>query len=104
MLLGYYIQQDSLKDWSSQLFINSALDLRAYFYSIEKGGLVPRWRSSALAWPLLDAVISPDMQQILCALHRGDSFVNLNPASQKKRVIAYRWNGFGFTGINNTAI
>lgn len=40
------------------------------------GGLVAKWRGSALARPLLDALLSSLDAKILCALHRGDSFIN----------------------------
>jgi poly-gamma-glutamate synthesis protein (capsule biosynthesis protein) len=36
---------------------------------------------------------------VLCALHRGDSFLLADPATKATRIAAYRWNGFGFTGI-----
>jgi len=73
--------------------------LRPYVYSIDNKGLIAKWRGSALAWPLLDAVISPYDNKILCALHRGDSFINLDTSETNIRVAAYIWNGFGFTGI-----
>ena len=80
------------------------MGLRPYVYSVTKTGLISRWRGSALAWPLLDADILPCNNQILCALHRGDSFINLDPGTEKTRVAAYRWNGFGFKGEDAAAI
>ena len=80
---------------------NSSIDdevgLRPYVYSIGPHGLIARWRGSALAWPLIDAVESKD--GVLCALHRGDSFLMPDPATKTTRIAAYRWNGFGFSGI-----
>jgi hypothetical protein len=80
---------------------NSSIDdevgLRPYVYAIGPHGLIARWRGSALAWPLIDAVESKD--GVLCALHRGDSFLIPDPATKTTRIAAYRWNGFGFTGI-----
>jgi len=80
---------------------NSSIDdevgLRPYVYAIGPHGLIARWRGSALAWPLIDAVESDD--GVLCALHRGDSFLLPDPATKTTRIAAYRWNGFGFTGI-----
>jgi len=81
--------------------IDGEIALRPYVYSVTRHGLVARWRGSALAWPLLDAVILPNRESILCALHRGDSFIDLEPASKKVRVAAYRWNGFGFSGVDD---
>ena len=80
---------------------NSSIDdevgLRPYVYAVGRHGLIARWRGSALAWPLIDALESKD--GVLCALHRGDSFLMPDPATKKTRIAAYRWNGFGFSGI-----
>jgi hypothetical protein len=35
---------------------------------------------------------------VLCALHRGDSFLELQPGA------AYRWQGFGFSGVEDPRI
>ncbi len=77
--------------------IDDEVGLRPYVYAIGTNGLIARWRGSALAWPLIDAVESKD--GVLCALHRGDSFLLADPATKSTRIAAYRWNGFGFTGI-----
>lgn len=77
--------------------------LRPYVYEVHAGGLVAKWRGSALAWPLLDATLLPDNSGVLCALHRGDSFLVLEPGSRGVRTAAYRWNGFGFSGIDDPA-
>jgi hypothetical protein len=77
--------------------IDDEVGLRPYVYAIGPNGLIARWRGSALAWPLIDAVESDD--GVLCALHRGDSFLLADPATKTTRIAAYRWNGFGFTGI-----
>ena len=78
--------------------IDDEVGLRPYVYAIGPNGLIARWRGSALAWPLIDAVESKD--GVLCALHRGDSFLLPDPAAKTTRIAAYRWNGFGFTGID----
>jgi len=77
--------------------IDDEVGLRPYVYAIGPNGLIARWRGSALAWPLIDAVESKD--GVLCALHRGDSFLLPDPTTKTTRIAAYRWNGFGFTGI-----
>ena len=77
--------------------IDDEVGLRPYVYAVGPHGLIARWRGSALAWPLIDAVESKD--GVLCALHRGDSFLLPDPATKTTRIAAYRWNGFGFTGI-----
>ncbi|HTC92662.1 MAG TPA: CapA family protein [Terriglobales bacterium] len=74
--------------------------VRPYVYAIGRRGLVAKWRGSALAWPLLDAVVDPKNNR-LCALHRSDSFMLPNPAATGTRVAAYKWNGFGFSGLDD---
>jgi poly-gamma-glutamate synthesis protein (capsule biosynthesis protein) len=80
---------------------NSSIDdevgLRPYVYAVGTHGLIARWRGSALAWPLIDAVETE--HGVLCALHRGDSFLLPDPATKTTRIAAYRWNGFGFAGV-----
>lgn len=76
---------------------------RPYVYEITATGPIARWRGSALAWPLLDAAILPGNRDgILCALHRGDSFLALDPGNAETRQSAYRWNGFGFAMITDS--
>ena len=77
--------------------IDDEVGLRPYVYAVGPHGLIARWRGSALAWPLIDAAESKD--GVLCALHRGDSFLLPDPATTTTRIAAYRWNGFGFAGI-----
>ncbi len=80
---------------------------RPYVYDVTPHGLIARWRGSALAWPLLDASVIEDEagQSYLCALHRGDSFIMLDPAhTSTPRIQLYRWNGFGFSGISDAAL
>lgn len=78
--------------------------VRPYVYEALAGGLVARWRGSALAWPLLDAALLPGGDGVLCALHRRDSFLVLQPASTGVRTAAYRWNGFGFSGVEDANV
>jgi poly-gamma-glutamate synthesis protein (capsule biosynthesis protein) len=77
--------------------IDDEMSLRPYVYAVGLHGLIARWRGSALAWPLIDAVETKD--GVLCALHRGDSFLLPDPGTKTTRIAAYRWNGFGFSGI-----
>ena len=71
--------------------------LRPYVYDITINGLKDLWRGSALSRPLLDATLSPD-KKYLIALHRGDSFINPDPANNSTLIETYMWNGFGFSG------
>ena len=75
--------------------------LRPCVYEVRPDGLVPKWRGTALAWPLIDAVLLPGDNGILCAQHRGDSFIVPRRGSNEKRIAAYRWKGFGFSGIDD---
>ncbi len=75
--------------------------VRPYVYEVAAHGLIARWRGSALAWPLLDAMVLPG-SNLLCALHRGDSFVAPDPTSSATRTALYRWNGFGFAGVEDS--
>jgi Bacterial capsule synthesis protein PGA_cap len=78
--------------------------VRPYVYAVGAQGLVAKWRGSALAWPLLDAVAVPSATgAAICALHRGDSFLALQPDTRATRLAAYRWNGFGFSGVDEPA-
>jgi poly-gamma-glutamate synthesis protein (capsule biosynthesis protein) len=83
---------------------SSSLDyeegVRPYVYTVGEHGLIARWRGSALAWPLLDAVVD-DTNGTICALHRGDSFLSLDKDSVTTRTAVYRWNGFGFSGAED---
>jgi len=78
------------------------IGLRPYVYSVTRNGLIARWRGSALAWPLLDAVLLPGNEGILCATHRMDSFIDPDPSNKETRSAVYRWNGFGFYGVSDT--
>lgn len=85
---------------------NSPMDnengVRPYVYDVGPAGLIARWRGTALAWPLLDAIVEQD--GTVCALHRGDSFAVLNRSTKETRIAAYRWNGFGFTGLDEAGL
>jgi poly-gamma-glutamate synthesis protein (capsule biosynthesis protein) len=76
---------------------------RPYVYDLGPRGLIAKWRGSSLAWPLIDAHWLQDEKSnsFLCALHRGDSFLTLNPATKSTRTAVYLWNGFGFSGSEN---
>ncbi len=84
--------------------LDKEINLRPYVYSVDNNGIYARWRGSALAWPVLDAKLSPLDHKTLCVLHRGDSFIKLDSANSGKRIAAYTWNGFGFTGLDNPAV
>ena len=76
--------------------------VRPYVYSLDSDALIARWRGSALAWPLIDAVVSPVDNKTVCALHRGDSFINPDRSDTNRRIVAYKWNGFGFNAISDS--
>ncbi len=74
--------------------------LRPHVYAVDDRGLVAKWRGTALAWPLIDALV--DERGRLCALHRGDSFIRPEPFVASTRTMRYRWNGFGFSGVGDS--
>lgn len=81
--------------------MDNEVGVRPYVYAVTKTGLIAKWRGSSLAWPLVDATILPQNDSILCALHRGDSFIQLNKNTDDLRVALYKWNGFGFSGVSD---
>jgi hypothetical protein len=80
---------------------DNVVALRPHVYDVGTNGLIARWRGTALAWPLLDALL--DEEGELCALHRGDSFLRPDPTDRSRRVMHYRWNGFGFSATGDSA-
>ena len=79
--------------------IDREVGIRPYVYAVDAHGLYAKWRGSALAYPLLDAYISPYNPKVLCALHRGDAYIALDKKNTQVRIAAYEWNGFGFRGL-----
>lgn len=87
--------------------IDKEMGPRPYVYKVTEHGLVAKWRGSALAWPLIDAALIPapdDRADYLCALHRKDSFIALNPDNTETRTSVYEWNGFGFSGTEDPSL
>jgi hypothetical protein len=86
--------------------IDQEIGPRPYVYEVSPRGLIAKWRGSALAWPLIDGKLMGSVkdktQDFLCALHRSDSFIALNPDTRQTRTALYQWNGFGFSGVNHS--
>ena len=76
--------------------------VRPHVYEVTARGLVARWRGSGLAWPLVDARLLAG-GRLLCALHRGDSFLVPGEGAGERRTAVYRWNGFGFSAAGDEA-
>lgn len=74
--------------------------IRPHVYAVDDRGLEAKWRGTALAWPLIDAVV--DEHGLVCALHRGDSFIRPDPLVASTRTMRYRWNGFGFSAVEDS--
>jgi poly-gamma-glutamate synthesis protein (capsule biosynthesis protein) len=74
---------------------------RVYLYSFA-GSFHALWRGSALSRPLLDAAFIGRRKKkpVLVALHRDETFLKRKPESERRIVMDYGWNGFGFTGGN----
>lgn len=81
--------------------LDNELAPRPRVYQVTARGLVARWRGTSLAWPLVDVAIIDSNGCVLCALHRGDSFMLPEPTTSNRRTYSYRWNGFGFDGDPN---
>jgi len=81
--------------------MDDVVALRPHVYDVDDRGLIARWRGTALAWPLIDAVV--DQSGRLCALHRGDSFIRLDPHDSATRTMRYKWNGFGFSATPDSS-
>ena len=94
---GKEIYLFTLQNYYSTL--DKEISLRPYVYMTDFHGIYPKWRGSALAYPLLDAQISPYNSQVLCALHRGDTYIVLDKENSTPHMMAYQWNGFGFSGL-----
>jgi len=77
--------------------IDNEIAPRPYVYKVTKNGLIALWRGSALAWPIIDVcVLESRGNDYLCVLHRGDTFIELKPTTNERRIAFYIWNGFGF--------
>jgi len=105
-----YIADAELDEKETYLFtlqnyystLDKEISFRPYVYSVDSKGIYAKWRGSALAYPLLDAYISPHNTNILCALHRGDSYIALDKNNNTPHIMAYQWNGFGFSGLHDS--
>ncbi|QWV92371.1 CapA family protein [Geomonas oryzisoli] len=72
---------------------------RVYLYSFE-GSFHALWRGSALSRPLMDALFISrrNKKPILVALHKDETFLKRKRGTNRRTVMEYRWNGFGFSG------
>lgn len=81
--------------------------LRPYVFAVRGDRPLDRWRGTALSFPLLYARLfdAPDGRELLCALHRGDSFMHRNPGVGRERRFhaVYAWTGFGFRQVEDAA-
>lgn len=78
--------------------LDHTIGIRPHVYRVGDDGIKPMWRGSGLAYPLIDALpLQFGDKEILCALHAGGSFLTgINPVSPL-HIMAYHWNGFGFS-------
>lgn len=78
--------------------------LRPLVFRVAAGRALDLWRGTALSRPLLAArLIKVGEEEYLCALHRGDSFLKLDPTTPKRLHVVYKWSGFGFRGVQSPA-
>jgi poly-gamma-glutamate synthesis protein (capsule biosynthesis protein) len=79
--------------------------IRPHVYRVSQRGILPLWRGSALAYPLIDAIpISTGKMDSLCALHARGSFLTGSQIDKQPFAMAYQWNGFGFAAIRDAEI
>lgn len=85
--------------------LDRAVGLRPHVYRVEQDGIRPLWRGSGLAFPLIDAIpVSAGSRDVLCALHAGGSFLTGMQNNRPSFVMAYQWNGFGFSAERDEAL
>jgi hypothetical protein len=76
--------------------------LRPYVFRVEGDRTIDMWRGTALAFPLVAArLIDVGGRELLCALHRGDSFMVRRTETLERRWVVYRWTGFGFESVQD---
>jgi hypothetical protein len=76
--------------------LDDKVALRPYVYAVNQGRLKARWRGTALAYPLTDIAVPPDISGLVCGLHTQGSFLMPQEGTSALK-LAYRWNGFGFS-------
>jgi poly-gamma-glutamate synthesis protein (capsule biosynthesis protein) len=91
------------RHWSSFDHENA---LRPYVFRVEdRSGavrIVDVWRGTALARPLVAArLFEWRGAELLCAIHRADTFLDPNPRTMRRVRLVYRWTGFGFSGVHD---
>lgn len=78
------------------------LALRPYVFRMTAKGHRDLWSGTALSRPLVAArLFEHDGAQLLCALHRADTFLARDPTTPVRVRRVYRWSGFGFTGVRD---
>lgn len=76
--------------------------LRPYVFRMEQAGHRDLWSGSALARPLVAArLIAGGQGELLCAIHRADTFLAPRPSTLERVRRVYRWTGFGFSGVQD---
>ncbi len=76
--------------------------LRPYVFRIDGARVIDVWRGTALARPLVAArLFEWRGSQLLCAIHRDDTFLDPHPQTMKRVRLVYRWTGFGFKGVDD---
>jgi hypothetical protein len=82
--------------------------LRPYVFRVQREApstptrIIDVWRGTALARPLVAArLFEWRGGQLLCAIHRDDTFLDPKPKTMKRVRLVYRWSGFGFKGIDD---
>lgn len=83
--------------WRNPSSLDGEEGLRFHVFRADDSGVTDLWRGTALSRPTEAARVETiEGQEVLCALHRGDSFLHPDPATPERQTRAWRWNGFGF--------
>lgn len=71
--------------------------LRPAVYVVNKNKLRPIWKGTTLAYPPEDFEILGDKKDFLCVWHEKNGYFLDKPTIPSDRLMAYEWNGFGFS-------
>lgn len=78
------------------------ISLRPSVYSRTGNRLVAMWKGSILAYPVEDMeVLERRGENYLCAYHSETGHFLKKPTLKTDRIMAYVWNGFGFSSDKN---
>ena len=89
--------------WRNPASLDGEAGLRLHVIRVEEDGhTTDLWRGTALSRPTVVARVERhEGREVLCALHRGDSFLHPEPDTAERLTRAWAWNGFGFDALED---